>query len=65
MKKFILGSLIISLIGITSSAFAIELNSTNITQAPFNCAVDATECYLSSKNITSIASGAFINHRNL
>ncbi len=29
----------------------VELNSTNITEAPFSCAIDATECTLSYKNI--------------
>jgi Leucine-rich repeat (LRR) protein len=43
----------------------IALNSTNITQEPFNCPILATECYLQSKNIWSIATDTFINHPNL
>ncbi|MDD3263085.1 MAG: leucine-rich repeat domain-containing protein [Candidatus Absconditabacteria bacterium] len=43
----------------------VELNSQNITQEPFSCAIDTTTCNLSNKNIVGIASGTFINHTNL
>jgi len=50
---------------IGSSTFAVELNATNITQAPFNCSTSATSCNLSNKWITDIAPNTFINHHNL
>ncbi len=52
----------------TSSCFAqtlLELNSSNITQAPFYCTKWRSSCNLSSKWITSIAPNTFINHSNL
>lgn len=47
------------------TSFAVELNSTNITQAPFSCPTSATICNLYSKNITGIATNTFVNHTNL
>ncbi|MDD3263170.1 MAG: leucine-rich repeat domain-containing protein [Candidatus Absconditabacteria bacterium] len=66
MKKIFSAGIII--IGLLSSfTFAVELNSTNITQAPYNCATSATSCNLSNKSpkITSIAPGTFTNHSSL
>ncbi len=57
--------LLLTLGALWSSSYAVELDSTNITSAPFNCSIWNTSCDLSSKNITSIASGTFVNHTNL
>lgn len=51
--------------GNTFAQTPLELNSTNITQAPFNCPTSATTCYLWHNGITSIAANTFINHTNL
>jgi Leucine-rich repeat (LRR) protein len=42
-----------------------ELNSGNVTGAPYNCSTSATSCNLSYEGITSIAPNTFINHTNL
>ena len=63
-KKLFL-SLVISLLWIWWSTYAIELNSTNITSTPFNCDIWDVSCNLNWLWITSIASGTFINHTNL
>lgn len=70
MKRLILVGLgvgVISLFFVIPKTFADdgELNSTNITQAPFNCAIDATNCDLSNQDIDSIAADTFVNHYNL
>jgi Leucine-rich repeat (LRR) protein len=72
MKKnpiilLVLGMCVFSLSFVMTKTFADdwELNSTNITQAPFNCSIDATNCDLSEKNITSIAADTFVNHHYL
>jgi len=63
--KFLLVWLLLALIAGFSKTFAEEINSTNITQAPYSCATWATSCDLTQKSITSIASGTFRNHSNL
>ncbi len=52
-------------VGNTFAQTPVELNSGNITQAPFSCATWAVTCNLSSKSITSIATDTFVNHHNL
>ena len=64
LSRLTLG-LLLTLGVLWSSSYAVELDSTNITSAPFNCSIWATSCDLSYQNITSIASGTFINHPNL
>lgn len=57
--------LLISMILWISHIYAIELNSTNITQSPFSCPIESSYCWLSGKGITSIAPWTFDNHTGL
>jgi Leucine-rich repeat (LRR) protein len=42
-----------------------EINSTTITQSPYNCPISAFSCDLSYLGISSIAPDTFIHHSNL
>jgi len=51
---------------ISSSAFAVYLDSSNIVSiGGGSCDLSATDCDLTSKNITWIAPNTFVNHTNL
>lgn len=67
MRKLKLSILLVWIVSWLSSlpGFAVELNSGNVTQAPFNCATDAVDCDLSNLNITGLAVNTFVNHSGL
>jgi len=53
---------ILDLTGIFAQTPPVELNSTNIIEAPFSCLTGSIVCNLRNKNIWSIAVDTFINH---
>ena len=76
IKIFVLGTGIFGFFSMKEGVFAdvakppetlpyVELNSTNISQAPFSCTTDMPHCNLDNMNIIWIASGTFANYTNL
>ena len=63
--KFLLAFTSILLWIAGTQVLAAEINSGNITWAPYNCLTTDTTCNLNGLSIDSIASGTFVNHSNL